>query len=99
MNIAEEQTLKAVPVKRQYTKWLNIMPGVVDTKYNFTQGNNVHGSSSRQNTGYTMDGGHRQSVERDQQHRPGRGLHPGSAGTTTGISARTAMPVAASSTS
>ena len=32
------------------------MPGVVDTKYKiFTQGNNVHGSSSRQNK-YTLDG-------------------------------------------
>ena len=55
VNIAEEQTLKNVPVERQYTKFLNIMPGVVDTKYDFTQGNNVHGSSSRQNK-YAMDG-------------------------------------------
>lgn len=55
VNIAEEQTLRNVPVERQYTKFLNIMPGVVDTKYDFTQGNNVHGSSSRQNK-YAMDG-------------------------------------------
>ena len=31
------------------------MPGVVDTKYDFAQGNNVHGSSARQNK-YTLDG-------------------------------------------
>ena len=47
VNIADQKILEDVPTERQYTKILNIMPGVVDTKYDFAQGNNVHGSSAR----------------------------------------------------
>ncbi|MCA1585984.1 MAG: TonB-dependent receptor plug domain-containing protein, partial [Acidobacteria bacterium] len=44
-----------MPAKRDFTQFLNLMPGVTDARYDFSPINNVHGSSSRQSV-YSLDG-------------------------------------------
>ena len=55
VNFADPETLENVPYDRDYTKILNLLPGVVDANYNFSPINVVHGGSVRQNE-YSLDG-------------------------------------------
>lgn len=55
MNTADSVTLQNVPVARNFTDILNLMPGVTDGLYDFSRVNNVHGSTTRQNV-YNLDG-------------------------------------------
>lgn len=54
-NTADAVTLEHVPVPRNFTDILNIMPGVTDGLYDFSRVNNVHGGTTRQNV-YNLDG-------------------------------------------
>jgi Carboxypeptidase regulatory-like domain/TonB dependent receptor/TonB-dependent Receptor Plug Domain len=55
MNTADAVTLQNIPVPRNFTDILNIMPGVTDGLYDFSRVNNVHGGTTRQNV-YNLDG-------------------------------------------
>jgi hypothetical protein len=55
-NIQDAATLENIPIKRDFTQSLNLMPGVTDARYDFSPVNNVHGSTARQNV-YSLDGG------------------------------------------
>lgn len=55
VNTADTATLENIPVQREFTQILNIMPGVTDGRYDFSPVNNVHGSTLRQNV-YNLDG-------------------------------------------
>ena len=55
VNFADADTLENIPYARDYTKILNLLPGVIDAKYNFSPINVVHGGNVRQNE-YTLDG-------------------------------------------
>ena len=55
VNTADSQVLESIPFDREYTKILNLLPGIVDAHYDFAPSNNVHGSTVRQNT-YRIDG-------------------------------------------
>jgi outer membrane receptor protein involved in Fe transport len=55
VNFADPDTLENVPYDRDYTKILNLLPGVIDANYNFSPINVVHGGSVRQNE-YSLDG-------------------------------------------
>ena len=55
VNIADAATLQNVPTDREFTKILNLMPGVTDARYYFAPVNNVHGGTTRQNV-YSLDG-------------------------------------------
>ncbi|MGH9334690.1 MAG: carboxypeptidase regulatory-like domain-containing protein, partial [Vicinamibacteria bacterium] len=55
VNVSDTDTLENVPVTRELTKLLNIMPGVTDGRYEFAPVNTVHGGTVRQNL-YTLDG-------------------------------------------
>ena len=54
-NIQNAASLENIPMKRDFTQYLNVMPGVTDARYDFSPINNVHGSSSRQSV-YSIDG-------------------------------------------
>ena len=55
VNTQDSATLENIPAKRDFTQFLNLMPGVTDARYDFSPINNVHGSSSRQSV-YSLDG-------------------------------------------
>jgi outer membrane receptor protein involved in Fe transport len=55
VNTADSATLENIPIQREFTQILNIMPGVTDGRYDFSPVNNVHGSTLRQNV-YSLDG-------------------------------------------
>lgn len=55
VNTADTATLENIPMQREFTQILNIMPGVTDGRYDFSPVNNVHGSTLRQNV-YSLDG-------------------------------------------
>ena len=55
VNFADPETLENIPFARDYTKILNLLPGVIDANYNFSPINVVHGGSVRQNE-YSLDG-------------------------------------------
>ncbi|MGH9324419.1 MAG: TonB-dependent receptor, partial [Vicinamibacteria bacterium] len=55
VNVSDTDTLENIPVAREFTKLLNIMPGVVDGRYDFAPINAVHGGTVRQNL-YNLDG-------------------------------------------
>jgi outer membrane receptor protein involved in Fe transport len=55
MNTVDTITLQNIPVPRNFTDILNIMPGVTDGLYDFSRVNNVHGGTTRQNV-YNLDG-------------------------------------------
>lgn len=55
MNTANAITLENVPIARNFTDILNILPGVTDGLYDFSRVNNVHGGTVRQNV-YNLDG-------------------------------------------
>jgi hypothetical protein len=55
VNTSAQATLENIPVPREFTKLLNIMPGATDGRYEFAPINTVHGGSVRQNQ-YNLDG-------------------------------------------
>jgi len=56
VNVADTQTIESVLYPdREYTKVLNLMPGVTDARYDFAPVNIVHGGTVRQNV-YSLDG-------------------------------------------
>jgi hypothetical protein len=55
VNTADSAVLENIPVQREFTQILNIMPGVTDGRYDFSPVNTVHGSTLRQNV-YSLDG-------------------------------------------
>lgn len=55
VNTVDTAVLENIPVQREFTQILNIMPGVTDGRYDFSPVNNVHGSTLRQNI-YSLDG-------------------------------------------
>ncbi len=55
VNRADLATMENIPIAREFTQILNIMPGVTNANYDFAPVNNVHGSTARQNQ-YALDG-------------------------------------------
>jgi outer membrane receptor protein involved in Fe transport len=55
VNRVDLATMENVPVAREFTQILNIMPGITNANYDFAPVNNVHGSTARQNQ-YALDG-------------------------------------------
>jgi hypothetical protein len=55
VNRVDLATMENVPVAREFTQLLNIMPGITNANYDFAPVNNVHGSTARQNQ-YALDG-------------------------------------------
>ena len=55
VNRADAATLENIPMAREFTQILNIMPGITSAMYDFAPVNNVHGSTARQNQ-YALDG-------------------------------------------
>jgi hypothetical protein len=55
VNRADLATLENIPIAREFTQILNIMPGITNANYDFAPVNNVHGSTARQNQ-YALDG-------------------------------------------
>jgi outer membrane receptor protein involved in Fe transport len=54
-NRADLATMENIPMAREFTQILNIMPGITNAMYDFAPVNNVHGSTARQNQ-YALDG-------------------------------------------
>ena len=55
MNTTDVRTLESIPLEREFTKLVNITPGVTDGRYEFAPVNTAHGGTVRQNL-YTLDG-------------------------------------------